>query len=411
MKNNLILGVQGLKKMLKSIFLVVGLFMVVVVDAKPTGVARPSSDEPVQRRDTRSTGTGTSSASTTTSRASNTAARTSTVTGQTSTRTRQPQVTTTIQQKAMPANLSNLGQAGWIDYTTSEKLDKFLQKNSNRLTPNDIKVLEARLDELRDAENVSSKDQLIISLQRQLARQEALLEKFMAGSAAFDRGRMVSPVAQTEGWSATLKGYAMMPFAGTAYVLNGLYEWATARDMTRPEKVAYLAEYWMQQLQDQGKYPTYKSRTMAINEDVINTGQDVGVTDDMYVDIRAELQKRLNAQSAQYFRDKPGEKANEKLIDDEINDVRSVYNRDEDDLEGYLNDLRAANMNKVGINRCRAMVSEFLRTDDVLKLKKDAANIAAGQQQSVQVPAATTGQAKPAEQSWWDRITSMKFGG
>lgn len=34
MKNNLILGVQGLKKMLKGMFLVVGLFMVVAVDAK-----------------------------------------------------------------------------------------------------------------------------------------------------------------------------------------------------------------------------------------------------------------------------------------------------------------------------------------------------------------------------------------
>jgi hypothetical protein len=388
MKNNLILDVQGLKKMLKGMFLVVGLFMVVVVDARVGGSQKPQAQQqpaqqpiqtqqPLQQQGQQSQ------------------------TRQQMQQTQQ-QVTTTAQQKAMPANLSPLAQVGWEEHgTKSKKLDSFVQKNKSRLTARDIKELEARVAELRETEVMLAKDQEVTALRKTVKRLTNLLEKMQSGQMV-TQARAV-PATEQQGWGVTLKSYAIMPIAGMAYALSNMASWATRRDMTDAELIAHFSDLWEQQLNDQGKYPTYESRIMAINEDVINTGAD-GLTDVIHDGIRAELRKRLNEKSAKYF--EKNSKDKEKAINAEIASVRDTYNRDEDNLEKYLNELSTVNMSKMGINRCRAMVSEFLRTQDVLKLKKDAATIAASKKVTAE-PAATTEQVvkpAPTETPLWRRI-------
>jgi hypothetical protein len=387
MKNNLILGCQDLKKVLKSMLFVVGLFVVVAVDAKP-GKSQTAAGA---AGTTSSTATGTSTSTSTSSQAGGTSSI-RTTTG-----------TTSVQQASMPANLSGLGQVAWQNYVTADKLANFLQNNRAKFTPNDIKVLELRVQEFRDAEKVSSQEQLIISLQKQLAQQTVLLEKLMAGGGALNLGR--APIQQI-GWGEKFTGILMTPVAGIAYGLNSMAAWMKSSTLSRSDKIAQLVEFWKGQLLDEGKYPTVKSRKIAINEDVINTskGSKDEIEDSIYVAVRAELESWATKKGDQYFKDNPNERSKEKIIDDLILAIRADYNRDENNLQAYLNDLSAANINKAGMDKCRAMVSEFLRTKDVLELQEEAARIIAAEKTAA---GKGTVQPKAEEKSWWEKIKSQ----
>ncbi len=341
-----------------------------------------------------------------------------------------------VQGKQLQPKLSALGQFGLKNNITAATLQTFLDQNRDELSQEDkaqktqnIEAIEARIAKLKKTEKVSSKDQQIADMSKEITKLRKMLKQSTLNKEDFNAA-LAEALAKQRASSAGFESYftkrnllaaggaiaaaalaltrehgkaesamAALSVVGLVFGLNKLStRWKTGY-WDAESKADAIAELLLAtQLSDTGRYPTIKSKLLAIDEgDFINVDKDV--SDAIFTAALKKLKEIINMQGD----DK--QKKEEQLLDQAILAIRAEYGRDPQNLEDYLKRLESAVLEKSNINENRALVSEYLRTTAVIFMKEEREKM----KQAVQEEAKKQEQ-EAQESGWsiWDYIPSGK---
>lgn len=368
MNKNLILGVQGLKKMLKSMLFVVGFFAVVGVDAK-AGRRGSAAARTAGATTGTITGTGASSAAGTSG--------------------------TTVVTKKFDTKIdtSKFSQNGKTIVETVEETGEWNPLYNNFLNKMPASPEKTKLEELRDkmmrregklvkkeqkTKKKSSIEDTIKSLNSTIIQQNEMIKDLKLSLARERKGVLMSMYETVAGsWKSiglsgltglgtyiipgiALGGSGAALVAGSVYSLSYGFNYLVSK-VKSGEVGDYVAEaigrnFIMQAMNDGAKYPTYSAKIDGLNKDILNTSE---MDDETFGEYRKNTLNDIIQEQKDKYEAIAKLEGVEQKIDKEIINVRNKYFKDNMSLLDYADAIAKGE----NIEYAQAVISEYLRAN------------------------------------------------
>ena len=396
MNNNVILGIQGLKKMLKGLFFLAVLLMVVCADAKPRGQRQEEKPGQVPRQVVQ-TGGG--------------------PVVQQKVANRKVQLVDLLLQQARIGR-NNLSLEGALivrdveaGYDWEPLWDKYMERIQNVSEKSFLKELRSSLvKKKKKVEEVSSRDKELLEqkalnrrllktlegLQNQLAMQNkgffrTMYESIAAASPMLGFSGGSAAVTTLLGITSTVSGGALVGISvlGLASGLSYVAEKLSTGEFTDAVGKLFGENVITQYINDSGRYPTFNARIEGIGEDILNTSNLDTNTFENYR--KTVLAQTIKAKENAF--ENAAIKELEEKIDRQIKLIQDKYFNE--DAQIYMRNLEGIK-NIENIIQAQAIISEYLRA----AFREEQAKLLESKKTEGQEAA----QQKPQQSSWWSLL-------